>query len=114
MYVHDKIISAETYIEFITGKHYDLERPDQFEEMAEIMRETGNDDLWDFPIEDIEEILENDTPVVLVDVYGTTIDDNTMHHVHRWFELPDNNKDEDAIRTGLNKIEKHNSKENNI
>ena len=37
MYVHYKIISAETYIEFITGHHYELTRPDRFEEMAEIV-----------------------------------------------------------------------------
>ena len=99
MYVHDKIVSAEAYIEFITGKHYDLKRPDRFEEMAEIMEETGHDDLWDFPIDEIEEIIGNGSPVVLVDVYGTTIDDNTMHHVQRWFELP--NEDDEVIRNGL-------------
>lgn len=114
MYVHDTVISAETYIEYITGEHYELKRPDQFEEIAEIMEKTGNDCLWDFPIDEIEEILENDTPVVLVDVYGTTIDNNTMHHVHRWFELPDENKDEDIIKTKLDEIEKRNSKENNV
>ena len=111
MYIHDKIISAETYIEFITGKHYNLKRPDQFEEIAEIMKETGNYDLWDFPINEIEEILENDTPAVIVDIYGTTIDDNTMHHVQRWFELP--KEDDEVIRNRLYEIENRNSKESN-
>lgn len=111
MYIHNKIVSAETYIEYVTGCHHDLKRPDQIEEMAEIMEQTGNDELWDYALDEIEHVLENDTPVVLVDIYGTTMDDSTMHHLQRWYELPDDNSN--YIQEKFNKIENR-SKEGNV
>ena len=48
MYIHHTIIKAETYLEYITGKHYDLKCPDQLQELSDILMETGNGYCWDY------------------------------------------------------------------
>ena len=53
---------------------------------------TGYDNLWDYPFDEIEHIVENEIPVVLVDT--TYIDDKCeMIHEHRWFEVPEGMED---------------------
>jgi hypothetical protein len=44
--------------------------------------------LWDYPLSEIDHIVENKLNVVLVDC--TYIDDNTFEHVaeYRWVEIP--------------------------
>ena len=102
MYVHHTIIKAETYLEYITGKHYDLKRPDQFQELTEILAETGNGDCWDYPLNELDQIMLECFPgIVLVDIYGTTIDNQTAHHVYRWFALPAD--DPEAIKEAFAK-----------
>lgn len=100
MYVHNTIVSAGTYLKYITGKHWDLKRLDQLQEVADILAQTNNEGYWDYPLDEIEHIMrENLTGVVLVDIYGTTIDDSSMHHIYRWFALPDDSPD--AIKDAL-------------
>ena len=56
-------------------------------ELRDYLDNTGHEDLWEYPFEEIEHIVENDIPVVLVDT--TYIDDRCeMVHEHRWFEVP--------------------------
>lgn len=92
MYIHNTIISAGQYLELITGKHWDLKSQNRLEEMAVIMTMANLEhDPWDFALNEIEHVLESSTAcgIVLVDIYGTTVDDDTMHHIYRWYELPD-------------------------
>lgn len=57
------------------------------DELRDYLDNTGHEDLWDYPFDEIEYIVENGIPVVLVDT--TYIDDRCeMVHEHRWFEVP--------------------------
>jgi hypothetical protein len=46
-------------------------------------------DLWDYPLDEIEHIVENNLNVVLVDT--SYVDDDTYELVteYRWFEVPE-------------------------
>ena len=59
-------------------------------ELRSLLDENGHTDLRDFPFDEIESIVKNKIPVVLVDT--TYINDNgKMVFEHRWFEVPDQN-----------------------
>ena len=59
-------------------------------ELRSLLDENGHTDLRDFPFDEIESIVKNKIPVVLVDT--TYINDNgKMVFEHRWLEVPDQN-----------------------
>ena len=60
--------------------------------LRKYMDDQGFSNLWDYPFEEIEYVVENRIPVVLVDT--TYIDDTCeMVHEYRWFEVPDDNEE---------------------
>lgn len=112
MYIHNTIISAETYLEFVTGKHWDLKRPDQLQEMADILTGPDIPGYWSFSLNEIEKVIPNNSEsgIVLVDVYGTTLDDSSMHHTYRWFEMP--YEDPSVMKARLYELEQKNQQRN--
>ena len=57
------------------------------DELRAYLDNTGHEDLWDYPFDEIDYIVENNISVVLID--STYIDDKgEMIHEHRWFEIP--------------------------
>lgn len=106
MYIHNTVISAEAYLEYVTGQHWDLKLPNQLEEMTDIMmitKKTTN--FWSYRLSEIDHAMhESPSGIVLVDIFGTTDDDPTMHHTYRWFELPD--EDPEVLKEKLNELNK--------
>lgn len=63
---------------FVTGEK---------DELRKLLDKEGYPELWDYPIDEIEHIVENGIPVVLVDTTYTN-DDCEMVHELRWFQIP--------------------------
>lgn len=56
-------------------------------ELRTLLDHMGYENLWDYPLDEIEHIIENELPVVLVDT--TYIDDDCqMIHEFRWVQIP--------------------------
>lgn len=59
-------------------------------ELRHILDSKGLNNLWDYPLDEIDEIVKNNINVVLVDT--TYIGDNAeMVHEYRWFEVSNKN-----------------------
>ena len=59
------------------------------DELRKILDKEGHSDLWDYPLEEIDHIVENNLNVVLVDCSYVDEKCQTVHE-YRWFEVPDN------------------------
>lgn len=86
-----EIYSPQNFIEALTGKYYIInESP--LEKIHSILVQEGLEDnvyntIWDYPIDEIEEVIANDISVVLVDV--SYFNDNGEWIAEcRWFEVP--------------------------
>lgn len=115
--VCNQIISAQNYLEAITGQCYVLQRTNDCAFIREVLSQQGLDaELWDYPLDEIDHIVENDLRVVLVDcnqAYG-----DKVKHNYRWFEVPEDvSFEEEKIDTPTKPTLKHtlwsNSNKNN-
>ena len=81
--------TPQAYLEKVTGKFFFLKTNNPVEEIEEILEEYCPDEsLWNYPLEEINHIVENDLRVVLVDV--STICEGMVHTpAYRWFEVPE-------------------------
>ena len=102
--VFNGILSVEEYLLLITGKHYDLSAPNRFEEIADILRLEGHNDLWDFPLDEIDEVIEAETSVILVRVPSLN-EQGEEEIFYRWFEVDFESGDlsEDEIKDKIKK-----------
>lgn len=93
-----KIYSPQTFVEKLTGKCYGFDEDDTAFEIHNLLRLNGVENegdhiLFDYPLDEIDEIVTNNVPVVLVD---TTYINEEYELVHecRWFEVPEDFKEE--------------------
>lgn len=85
----EHIYSPQTYLEAITGKCYFMrhnEYPVDFIQSV-LVSEGHTDDLWDYPLTEIDHIVENNLNVVLVDC--SHYEDGEFVNEYRWFEVPE-------------------------
>ena len=90
----NEVLDIQEYLELITnewGKKYgDIELPnyseietlEEFEEFLQELYEINNISIWNFPINEVKHIIENELTVVLVrfqDIYGG--------YEYRWCEI---------------------------
>ena len=93
MVLSNKLWTPQTFLEVITDKCYIVDGDNDAEFIHDILIRGGFEDddcctVWDYPLEEIDEIVENDIDVVLVEC--CYFDDNdTLQHEYRWFEVPD-------------------------
>ena len=93
----DKLYSPESYLEAVTGKYFIVRGDDDIAEIEAILDRYGyRDELWNYPLSEINHIAENDIGVVLVDCMVYNEDKKEFEHVYRWFEVPEdfNEKEE--------------------
>ena len=88
----EKIYSPQQYLEVITGKCY-IVRDDDIATIEKILRHTGNN-LWNYPMSEIDHIVENNLDVVLVDCMYWNEDKHEFDHIFRWFEVPEDFEEE--------------------
>ena len=90
--MYDKILSAQTYLELITGNYYSLNADNQVEQVENILYEQfGQGAYWSFALDNITEVIKNDHKVVLVEIVNIVMegDEAEQDNIYRWFEVPD-------------------------
>ena len=89
-----RIYSPQNYLEAVTGKCYIVSGDYDVDFIQEILVENGyTDELWDYPLSEIDHIVENNLNVVLVDCMIWNDDINEYGHEYRWFEVPEDFKE---------------------
>jgi len=104
--MYDKVISASTYLEIMTGNYYCLREENQVEQVENILDEQfGEGAYWSFALDNISEVMENDHKVVLVECVNIVMigDNAEQDQIYRWFEIPDDWTKEDVLEQ-LSKI----------
>lgn len=90
--MYDKILSAQTYLEMMTGNYYCLNADNQVEQVENILEEQfGQGAYWSFALDNITEVMKNDHKVVLVKIVNIVMegDEAEQDNIYRWFEVPD-------------------------
>ena len=89
--MYDKMLSARTYLEMMTGSYYCLDADNQVEAVEKILDDQfGEGAYWSFALDNISEVMENDHKVVLVECVNIVMEgDNAKQDpIYRWFEVP--------------------------
>jgi hypothetical protein len=80
----EHIFSPLQYINLVTGKRYkDLVIDLKTVEL--VLSQNGLDNLWSYPLNEIDEVMEQCSAVVLVKLYSFETGDDE----YRWFEIPE-------------------------
>lgn len=98
--MYDKILSAQTYLEMMTGNYYCLNADNQVEQVENILEEQfGQGAYWSFALDNITEVMKNDHKVVLVKIVNIVMegDEAEQDNIYRWFEVPDDWTKEDVL-----------------
>lgn len=74
----------------ITGECYAIRGVNDIETIQSILQDHGLE-LWDYPLSEIDHIVENNLNVVLVDCMVSN-DKYEFEHHYRWFEVPEDFK----------------------
>ena len=98
--MYDKILSAQTYLEMMTGNYYCLNADNQVEQVENILEEQfGQGAYWSFALDNITEVMKNDHKVVLVKIVNIVMegDEAEQDNIYRRFEVPDDWTKEDVL-----------------
>lgn len=88
----NKIYSPENYVCAITGTYYFFKhKTHPIEEIQCLLKNNGYA-LWDYPLTEIDHIVENNLNVVLVDC--SHYEREVYVNEYRWFEVPEDFKEE--------------------
>lgn len=83
----ERIYSPQQYLMAITGQCYAIRGVNDIETIQSILQDHGFE-LWDYPLSEIDHIVENQLDVVLVDCMVSN-DKYEFEHHYRWFEVPE-------------------------
>ena len=89
----EKIYSVQDYLEVVTEKYYIIRGEDDVEFIHNVLGHEGLE-LWDYPLSEIDHIVENNLNVVLVDCMVVNEETDQFEHQYRWFEVPENFEEE--------------------
>lgn len=70
--IYDKILSAQTYLEMMTGNYYCLNADNQVENILE--EQFGQGVYRSFALDNITEVMKNDHKVVLVKIVNIVME----------------------------------------
>lgn len=91
MVATNRLYSPSEFVEVLTGKYYIFRSDDDIEEIHAILWQNGIESdespLWDYPLNEIDHIVENNIPVVLVNAMREN-EEGKLEHELRWFEIP--------------------------
>lgn len=89
----EKLFSPQGYLELVTGKCYVVRHDNDIKAIESILKQ--NDlELWNYPLSEIDHIVENDVNVVLVDCMVWNEDYGEFEHIYRWFEVEEDTNDQ--------------------
>lgn len=83
----EKLYTPQTYLELVTGEYFLIHGDNDIEEVENILCKFGFDCLNNYPLSEIDHIVENDLNVVLVDCMVYNDKTKEYEHVYRWFEV---------------------------
>lgn len=84
----EKLYTPQTYLELVTGECFIVRGDNDIDTIENILKDFKlDDDLWNYPLSEIDHIVENDLDVVLVDCMVYNNDTNEYEHIYRWFEV---------------------------
>lgn len=86
----EKIFTPQEYLELVTGKTYDIGSELNDVEAVELILEKEGYDFWTYTFTEIEHVIDNEVPVVLVDYIVYNEDIKEFEHVLRWSEVSEN------------------------
>ena len=85
----EKLFTPQSYVEALTGNCYVFGSDNVCEQISNVLLLNKMPNLFDYPLSEIDHIVENKIDVVLVDV--SCFDKHGIwHYVYRWFEVPEN------------------------
>ena len=88
----EHIYAPQNYVGAVTGSYYFFKHKlHPIDEIQRILMMEGYK-LWDYPLTEIDHIVENDLNVVLVDC--SHYEGDTYINEYRWFEVPEDFKEE--------------------
>lgn len=90
----EQLYSPQNYLEAVTGNCYILRDDNDIESISTILEEFDYS-LWNYPLSEIDHIVENGLDVVLVDCMVYNDKKKEFEHVYRWFEVPEDFKEEE-------------------
>ena len=89
----NKIYTPQTYLEAITGKCFIIREDDDIVAIETILSDMGYG-FWNYPLSEIDHIVENDINVILVECAYWNEAMHELEHVARWFEVPEDFEEE--------------------
>lgn len=89
----NNIYAPQNYVAAVTGKYYCFKHDMHPSEEIQYLLVMHAYELWDYPLTEIDHIVENNLNVVLVDC--SHYEGDTFINEYRWFEVPEDFKDEE-------------------
>lgn len=89
----EQIYSPENYVCGMTGTYYFFKHKDHPVEEIQYLLQVNGYDLWDYPLTEIDHIVENNLNVVLIDC--SHYEGDMYINEYRWFEVTEDFKEED-------------------
>lgn len=89
MVASKKLWTPQTLLEAITGKCYVIEGDDDVGLISRLLEENDCANLWDYPMDEIDHIVDNSIPVVLVDCMVYSEEHQQYEHEYRWWQVPE-------------------------
>lgn len=90
----EKLYSPQSYLEAVTGDCYVVSGANDIETIQCVLDDHGFN-LWDYPMSEIDHIVENKLNVVLVACIVVNEETDEFEHIYRWFEVPEDFKEEE-------------------
>jgi hypothetical protein len=84
----EKIYSPQQYLEAVTNKYYIAMGDDDIRFIEDRLK-LNELELWNYPLSEIDHILENKLNVVIVDCMCWDTEAHEFKHRYRWFEVPE-------------------------
>lgn len=88
----EQIYSPQIYVEAITGLYYVFKGEDNITFIEDKLALNGFE-LWNYPLSEINHIVENNLDVVLVDC--SYYKEDVYINEYRWFEVPEDFEEEE-------------------
>jgi hypothetical protein len=87
------IYAPQNYVGAVTGIYYCFKHNEHPADEIQYLLAMNEYELWDYPLTEIDHIVENNLNVVLVDC--SHYEDDVYVSEYRWFEVPEDFNDED-------------------
>lgn len=90
----ERIYSPQSYLETVTDRCYIVRGENDITFIGDVL-EYENLELWNYPLSEIDHIVENNLNVVLVDCMVVNEETDQFEHQYRWFEVPEDFEEEE-------------------